>query len=281
MFLELTQGSKSTSASNNPKSPNKMKSEHTFEWPQGQQCAVSLTYDDALPVHHETVAPLLTAKHLTATFNVCANRGFTDNTNAWKQVAAQGHELGNHTLFHPCRREPESDYPWLAPHYDLCNYTAQRWEDEMRVANCLLQLIDGQTDRTFGNTCCHTTIGTGPKERDLSGLIVRMFVAARGPLNDKIISPDSLSYTELGHFNGDGKSFEELQDTIEQCARMHGWIILMFHGVGADTHSLFIDTEQHAKLITYLEENADRIWTASMVRVAKHLKAAGYDKPEN
>ena len=254
-----------------------MKPERKFIWPGGQQCAVSLTYDDAMPVHHETVAPLLTAKKLTATFYVCALSRFTENTAAWRQVAALGHELGNHTLFHPCRREPAENFSWLEPHYDLCDYSAQRWMDEMRVANCLLNQIDGQTDRTFGNTCCNTTIGRGQKEMDLSGLIDRMFVAGRGPLNEEIVCPDSLSFPALGHFNGDGKTLEELQQYIEGAIRMNGWILFMFHGVGKGTHRLFIESDIHAGLLDYLEENADRIWTASMVRVAKHLKNTGFD----
>jgi sialate O-acetylesterase len=254
-----------------------MNSQAKFTWPAGQKCAVSLTYDDALAVHRETVAPHLSAKQITATFYVCANSGFTENIDAWKEVAAQGHELGNHTLFHPCRREPAEKYSWLEPHYDLCNYTSQRWEDEMRVANCLLQQIDGQSERTFGNTCCHTTIGTGDKERDLSKLIQNKFVAARGSLNQRVVTPASLSYTKLGHFSGDDKRFEELQEYIEQCAQMNGWIILMFHGVGKGTHGLFIDSEEHTKLVNYLADNSKHIWTASMLRVAKHLKSAGYD----
>jgi hypothetical protein len=30
-----------------------------FRWPDGQRCAVSLTYDDGLPVHYEYVGPAL------------------------------------------------------------------------------------------------------------------------------------------------------------------------------------------------------------------------------
>jgi sialate O-acetylesterase len=249
-----------------------MKSAPHFTWPAGQQCAVTLSYDDALPVHHETVAPLLTAKKLSATFNLCANSGFTENTAAWKHVAAQGHELGNHTLFHPCRREPEENYSWLEPHYNLCDYTAQRWTDEMRVMNCLLNQIDGQTERTFANTCCHTSIGRGTREKDLSELIDKMFVAGRGPLNEQIVQATTLSFPALGHFNGDDKTVEELQALIEGAASMNGWIIIMFHGVGEGTHGLYIDSDEHAKLVDYLEVNSSRIWTASTVQVAKHLK---------
>jgi hypothetical protein len=258
-----------------------MEEKQTFVWPEGQRCAVSLTYDDALPVHHEMVAPLLTAKRFTGTFNISAHRGFTENTGAWKHVASLGHELGNHTLFHPCRRDPDRPKGAWVPHYDLCDYSAQRWTDEMRVANCLLNQIDGQSERTFGNTCCHTSIGRGQHKKDLSELIDRMFVAGRGPLNNKIVRPDSLSYPALGHFNGDRKSFVDIQQDIEHAADMNGWIVFMIHGVGKGTHKGFIDTDEHAQLIDYLEANCRRIWTASMVRVARHLKSAGYEAMSN
>ncbi|WFB36245.1 polysaccharide deacetylase family protein [Kiritimatiellota bacterium B12222] len=249
-----------------------MTSHTPFTWPDGQQCAVSLTYDDAIPVHYERVAPLLTEKGLTATFYICAHGGFTSNPAPWKQVAAQGHELGNHSLFHPCRREPEENYSWLSPHYDLCDYSSQRWTDEMRVASCLLNQLDGETDRTFGNTCCHTSIGRGNKKKDLSELIDNMFVAARGPLTHEIVTPQTLSFPALGHFSGDRKTFGEMQPDIERAINMKGWMILMFHGVGEGTHGHYIETEEHTKLLNYLEEKSKDIWTASLVKVAKHLK---------
>jgi len=247
-----------------------------FNWPQGQRCAVSLTYDDALPVHHQVVAPLLAAKGLTATFNVNAHGGFTDDPDAWRSVAALGHELGNHTLFHPCRRVPVENYGWLAPHYDLCDYTPRRWADEMRVANCLLKLVDGRSERTFGNTCCHTTIGQGDHETSLDDLISTLFVAARGAMNRTVIGPGSLRYTALGHFSGDAKTVAELWQDIERAVEQGGWIIFMFHGVGKGTHNLYIDTDQHARLVDDLAGRAGNIWTASMVKVAGYLKQAGY-----
>jgi len=71
-------------------------------WPDATQCAVSLSYDDSVPVHHREVAPLLEKHGLRGTFYLSALT--IENPEAWKIVAAAGHELGNHSLFHPCRR---------------------------------------------------------------------------------------------------------------------------------------------------------------------------------
>ena len=42
--------------------------ENTFTWPHEIQGALSLTYDDGLPVHYSLVDPLLRQNGLRATF---------------------------------------------------------------------------------------------------------------------------------------------------------------------------------------------------------------------
>ena len=72
---------------------------------QGKRCAVVLTYDDALDVDLDNAIPALDSLGLKATFYLSGYSG-TLNTRLkeWRAVAAEGHELGNHTLFHPCYR---------------------------------------------------------------------------------------------------------------------------------------------------------------------------------
>jgi hypothetical protein len=48
----------------------------------------------------------------------------------------------------------------------------------------------------------------------------------------------------------------------------------MFHGVGKETHNLFIDDEEHRKLVEWLDHERATIWTAPVVEVAQHLKTA-------
>ena len=46
----------------------------------------------------------------------------------------------------------------------------------------------------------------------------------------------------------------------------------MIHGVGEGTHDLFIDTEEHKKLISWLGANTADIWTAPLVEVARYVR---------
>lgn len=246
-----------------------------FRWPAGQRAAVSLTYDDSVPVHHERVAPRLTELGLRATFYLSAGHAFTADPLAWRPVAEAGHELGNHTLFHPCRRDA-NNADWVRPYYDLKAYTPERWEDEVRVANAMLKLVDGEAERTFGNTCCVTELGPDDDRVSLSPLIAKHFVAGRGPFNETVVTPERLDYRALGHFGTDGRTFAEIQPWIDEAIERGGWTVIMTHGVGEGTHGLFIADAEHEKMLAYLAARKAEVWTAPVVDVAKHLKAEGY-----
>lgn len=257
----------------------------SFAWPNGCRAAISLTYDDGLVVHRQHVAPLLDQLGLHATFyvNLLSSGAIRDYRETdivktpefWRELAQAGHELGNHTAFHPCRISDPKKFAWLDPCFDLRDYTPSRWWAEMRLANFTLQLIDGKSHRTFGNTCCNTTLGQGDDEMSLEPLIEKLFVAARGPMNDLIVDPLHANLNALGHFSGDGCTCQTLQHHVRQALDQGGWIILMIHGVGdgPDSHRLHMDRCEHEKFLTWLADQKDQLWTAPMVDVAQHLRA--------
>ena len=54
---------------------------------------ICLTYDDALPVHREVVAPLLAERGLRGTFYIPAGRDdLHEHIDDWRRVAAMGCE---------------------------------------------------------------------------------------------------------------------------------------------------------------------------------------------
>src|SRR5579864_2757601 len=60
--------------------------------------AVSLTFDDARPVHLDLVVPELNKRHLSATFFVIVSK--LTRLDDWRRAQAQGHEIGNHSVTH-------------------------------------------------------------------------------------------------------------------------------------------------------------------------------------
>src|SRR5580704_7617373 len=68
-----------------------------------KSCAVVLTYDDAIDVDLDNVIPALDSLGLKGTFYLIGSSTVIANRIAeWRKAAAEGHELGNHSMNHPC-----------------------------------------------------------------------------------------------------------------------------------------------------------------------------------
>lgn len=245
-------------------------------WPNQCKAAVALTYDDALGQHVDEVAPALEAAGLRGTFYIPVGQGaFIPRVDDWRTVAKRGHELGNHSLFHPCRRRNPGDHQWLDDAYDLVSYSERRWQDEMRVASFALELVDGKTHRTFGNTCCDEWIGPHDQMVSIHASVRELFPAARGPYVSELVDPQNPTFEGLGHFGADDKDFDrDLLPICEQAKAEGKLAIFMIHGVGDAQHRLHIKKDQHARLLEYLGEQmtSHEIWTAPLVEIVGYLK---------
>jgi hypothetical protein len=173
------------------------------------------------------------------------------------------------------------DYTWLEACYDLCDYTPQRFRTELEIANLVLYLLDGKRQRTFGNTCCNTTLGRGEQEMVMDDVLRELFVAARGPFSRQIADvKQGINLMQVGHFGADRNdmSLEDIQVTIRRAADIGGWAVFMIHGVGEGTHSLYMEMSVHEKLVAWLADKAADIWTAPFIDVAQYVKAHGGSK---
>lgn len=246
--------------------------ERAFVWPDQIQGAVSLTYDDGLPVHYTLVDPLLRHYGLLATFYPMIQSDLRLHPENWRQLAAAGHELGNHTIFHPCRQPSPDPYPWLEERYDLRRYTPAQMRAELEVANLVLYLLDGLTDRSYGSTCCDMTVGHGATEQALEPMLADLFVAARGVLTNRVAGPRrDFDLFNLGCISADGRSLEDLTQLVEQASKSGGWAVLMIHGIGAGTHDLYLDAGVHEHFIDWLSSQQG-VWTAPVRTIAQYIK---------
>lgn len=214
---------------------------------------VCLTYDDALPVHREIVAPMLSAHGLRGTFYVPAARDdLHEELDGWRRVAEMGHELGNHSCWHPCRTRAEWD--WKPP-YRLEEYTRERMHDELLLANRVLHLIDGRTERSYGATCSDLTCGPGQGVSFLED-IRDLFTVVRSGLRD--LPMTGAAPFVLPAFHTDHRSADEIIAVVETMHSLpDSWILLGMHGVGAGTHNNFIDADEHRRLIAWIADQQE------------------------
>ena len=230
-----------------------------------KKCAVSLTYDDALNVHLDNAIPLLDSLNLRATFYLSGYfPAFRERVADWKAAAAKGHELGNHTLFHPCTGKlPGRE--WVPPDYDLGNYTMQRLVDEIKMANTLIKALDGKTKRTFAYPCGDTKIG----EISYVDKIKTEFVAARG-VKGRMPKISEIDLFDVDAYVISGQSGEELIALVKQAMQRNALLVFLFHGVGGE-HSLDVSLSAHRQLLYFLKQNEKAIWVAPLVEIAEHV----------
>src|ERR1044072_1573624 len=231
-----------------------------------KKCAVVLTYDDALDVDLDHAIPVLDSLGLKATFYLSAYSGALDaRINEWRAIAKNGHELGNHTFFHPCA----GDLPgrnFVTPDYDLSRYTFRRITDEINMTNTLLKAIDGKTIRTFAYPCGDERI----KDSLYLSPIKDRFAAARGtePLKPAIRDIDLYN---IGCYAVSGQSGAEMIAEVKQAMADHRLLVFLFHGVGGG-QSLGVSLQAHNELLRFLKQHEQEIWIAPMVEVAEYVK---------
>ncbi|MBS1510325.1 MAG: polysaccharide deacetylase family protein [Bacteroidetes bacterium] len=231
----------------------------------GKQCAVVLTYDDAINEHLDNAVPVLDSLKLKATFYITAfSPSMQTRLEEWKKLTAKGYELGNHTLYHPCNGGPGRE--WVPAEYDLTKYTVKRMVDETRTTNLFLQAMDGKTQRTFAYTCGEMKIGDSsfidPMKKD--------FIAARAVRNE-MHTIDKIDLYNVDCYLVNGNTAAQMEAWVQQAVQTHSLLVILFHGVGGG-NGLNVTVEEHRKFLSYLRQHQKDIWIAPMIDVAGYIK---------
>lgn len=230
-----------------------------------RKCAVCLTYDDALNVHLDKVIPVLDSLGLKGTFYLPGYfQTVQERANDWKAVADRGHELGNHTLFHPCDGKLPNR-SWVNPDYDLSNYTLSRLADEIKMANALLKIIDGKSKRTFAYPCGDMNVGNV----SYVNMIKENFIAARS-VEAKIEPINEIDLYNVGSYMIREQSGAELIDLVKTALKKKALIVFLFHGVGGE-HNINVSLAAHNQLVKFLKQNEKDIWTTPLVEIAEYI----------
>ncbi len=234
-----------------------------FKWPNGKKAAVVFTYDDGLDCHLDVAVPQLDEFGFKGTFFCTgSSQSLYNRTEEWREIAKNGHELGNHTLFHPC---DGNIHDWIKPEYDLNSYTLEQILAELKTANTLLKAIDGKTERTFGYTCSNFIAGG----EDFSDDIEELFVGARcdAPIPETMDGYNVYKTPSKGVQNF---TSEELIAYANEAKDKGTIAIFMFHSVGGGY--LNVGAEEHRALLKYIEENKDDFFTGTFMETMKYIK---------
>lgn len=235
------------------------------EW-NGKRCAVVLTYDDALNVHLDNAITCLDSFGLKGTFYITGeSQTIARRMMEWRNAAERGHELGNHTLTHPCDGS-KGGRTWVTPEKDLSRYSVQRAVNEIKVTSTLLQAIDGKTERTFAYPCGDTYIDTV----NFYSQVENYFTGARG-VHSGLQQIKTVDLNNINCFSINGQSAEYMINLVKQAMETQSLIVFLFHGVGGE-HSLNVSLEAHRELVKFISQHKDEIWNATMLDLSKYIR---------
>ena len=237
-------------------------------WRGDRTAVISLTFDDAMATHLDNVGPILKKHGLHATFFVSTgSEAWRKRVKEWQQLAADGHEIGGHTVKHPCLLER------IATHAQ--DYTPQMMEAEIRDgAETVLREIHGTHGLTFAYTCGNLSFGPPADQARNAALYQRYvsehFFAARLYGWVGTVAPDELSVLtvpDLGFTAG--QDFRALLAMADPALRNHRWGVLTFHGVGGQWLSVTSDALD--QLAGYLASHPE-VWTATFGDVVRYIQ---------
>jgi len=233
----------------------------------GKQAAVSLTYDDTLNVHLDNVIPVLNELHLRGTFYITGSfKPLEARLQEWRSISQQGHELGNHTLFHPCIAQGKGR-EWVAPEQDLSQWSFQRYTGNLTVNSLLLSAIDEKSNRSFAYPCGDTTV----EGKTYIPFIQQNFSGARAVGGEPVAFSD-VDLMNIPSYMVSGDTAEAMINKAKQALKNKGWLVFLFHGVGGE-HALDVDLKQHQKLVQYLAKNQQDFWVAPVVDISEFVKS--------
>lgn len=229
----------------------------TYPWPNGTRAAVSLAYDDAVPSQLDTALPALDRYGLKGSFYLTLSADTVHSRlPEWRAAAHNGHELGNHSLFHQCSATG-GDRAWVSPAQDLDTMTVARMQAEVVLGNAMLHAIDGSTAFTFTVPCGDRITGDGDYVDGLHDHFLGIKVGAGAVVPDM----RQLDRMAVPIVAPQGSTGAELIALVEAAGRRGTMVNITFHGIGAD--HLSVSSEAHEALLAFLDAHRDRYWTAT------------------
>src|SRR5437773_2931342 len=236
----------------------------TFKWPDGKRAALSVTFDDARMSQVDSGTVLLDKYGIKATFFVVPSN-VEGRLDGWKKAVANGHEIGNHTINHPCT----GNFPWSEKNA-LENYSLDDMRNELIGCNKRIKELLGVKPEVFAYPCGQKFVGRDTNTRTYVPLVAKMFIVGRGWRDEAMNDPGFCDLAQVSGIEMDGKTFDEILPLIEEARRTGQWLILAGHEMG-DSGVQTTRLKMLKQLIEYVQDPANGIWIAPAGTVAKYI----------
>jgi len=235
-------------------------------WPGGRTMALSLTFDDGRASQVKIGTPLLARHRARATFYVTPG-AVEQRREDWKEAVADGHEIGSHSVLHPC----SGNFRWSRSRA-LEDYTIARMEEELKEARGQLKDLLGVDPVSFAYPCGQTFVGRGREVKSYVPVVATLHQSGRGWLDEAGNDPLYCDFAQLTGVEMDGRDFTEILPWIEQARREGQWLILAGHEIGVSGRQT-TRVSMLEELLSMAADPAMGIWLAPVREVADHVTA--------
>ncbi|MBZ5855528.1 polysaccharide deacetylase family protein [Flavihumibacter profundi] len=241
------------------------KSASPFSWPEGKKVAISLSFDDARESQVIVGTTLLDAYGVKATFFVVPS-SVEKQLEGWKKAVASGHEIGNHSLTHPCT----GNFSWSRDNA-LEDYTLKKMRANLQECNKQIEALLSVKAEVFAYPCGQKFVGSGTHTKSYVPLVADMFILGRGWKDEAPNDPLYGNFAQLTGMEMDGKNFDEILPLIKDASEKGLWLVLAGHEMG-ESGEQTTRLSMLRKLCEYAKDPANGIWIAPMGTVAKYIK---------
>ncbi len=240
-------------------------SESDFQWPDGKKMGLSLTFDDARLSQIDNGIPLFDKYGVKATFYVLPGN-MMKRIDGWKKAVKNGHEVGNHSLRHPC----SGNFPFSRKN-PLEDYSLQKMRTELDSANRFILYQLDVSPVSFAYPCGQTFIGRGGSVKSYVPIVASMFESGRGWLNGRPNNPAFCDMAQLTGVELDGLSVKEAMELIESAKSKGQWLILAGHetGNGAERQTSLLSTLE--AICRYATDPANEVWIDNVHNIATYV----------
>jgi len=236
-----------------------------FPWPDGKKAAVSLSFDDARLSQVDTGLALLKKKGVKVTFFVQPS-GVEKRLAGWKQAVTDGHEVGNHSLTHPCT----ANYAF-SRHNALEDYDLARMAQQLDGANQEIYKLLGVKARTFAYPCGQKFVGRGKNVKSYVPLVAERFVAGRGYLDEAANDPLFCDLAQAMGTSFDEMDFSHMKTIVDEAIQQGRWVIFVGHEIG-DRAFQTTDAKALEALCNYLNNPDTGVWLGTVEEIATYIQ---------
>ena len=235
-----------------------------FPWPEGKKAAISLTFDDARPSQVDTGLPIFDRYGVKATFYVSPDK-LEQRLEGWKKAVRNGHEIGNHTMTHPCT----GNYPafrWKA----IEDMTLDQMTLEIDGASRAIEKLLGVKPESFAYPCGQTFIGRGKKVESYVPLVAARFLTGRKWLSEGANDPAFCDLAQVLAIESDGKTFEQIKTLVDQASEEGRWLILAGHEIGNKAYQTTLASTLES-LCRYAKDPANGLWIDTVGNIGRYI----------